>query len=394
MARILLVWELGYGVGYAGRMIHLARSFKAQGHECHIMLLDLVATEPMYRGLGFAMYQTPVLKGKMDPDKPVFMPGGFADILGVDRFAEPELNAGLMGVYHSMLDRIKPDLVLGEYAPMAAISCYQRVPFVHVGNGYLVPPMHEPTFPRFRTNVPEYRTQEQLYQGITRAQQLLGLPIAAHLTDYFRGAARFLYTYPFVDPYRQWRQDPFVGPLVAAPELKPLPAEPRLHVYLVNDHPNWRGIVEGIVMSGVKGTFVMSDAPADLAGKLTERGYQVVPRGVPLDQLVVHASIVLHHGGIDTLSATIAAGRTQILFPRYMEQVLNATCMEKEGVATFLDRAQVTAEKVAAMIKAAALDHQRQAVAWNLALRMREQFGITGSAQRIVTECEAILGQA
>ena len=140
MARILLVWELGNGLGYASRLRKIGRLLQSRGHDIGYVLYDLVSTAHLFAEEGAPVWQAPVIRGHVPPGRR-FVPGGFADILGCDRFAEPELTAWYCRAWETLFDSFGAELVVGEYVPMSALAAYGRLPYIWIGNGYLLPPM-------------------------------------------------------------------------------------------------------------------------------------------------------------------------------------------------------------------------------------------------------------
>lgn len=60
------------------------------------------------------------------------------------------------------------------------------------------------------------------------------------------------------------------------------------------------------------------------------------------------ADLVVHHGGSGTLTAALAAGVPQVVLPRGADQFVNADRMAAAGLATVLEPAAATPERIAA----------------------------------------------
>jgi rhamnosyltransferase subunit B len=66
----------------------------------------------------------------------------------------------------------------------------------------------------------------------------------------------------------------------------------------------------------------------------------------PFSELLKHASVFVHHGGIGTMSQGIAAGVPQLVMAMAHDQPDNADRLEKLGTGTGLGVRQFTAERV------------------------------------------------
>jgi len=65
-----------------------------------------------------------------------------------------------------------------------------------------------------------------------------------------------------------------------------------------------------------------------------------------IDYLLKHVSIVIHHGGIGTVSKLLAGGVLQLIMPGYIDQPFNASICEKLGVALSIPYANWSKDRV------------------------------------------------
>lgn len=73
---------------------------------------------------------------------------------------------------------------------------------------------------------------------------------------------------------------------------------------------------------------------------------------VPLSQLLPHAAVMVHHGGIGTSAQTLAAGIPHLVLPLSHDQPDNAARLLRLGVARTLKPHQVTSARLAAELSA------------------------------------------
>ncbi|PMW04007.1 hypothetical protein C1X40_34350, partial [Pseudomonas sp. GW456-11-11-14-TSB2] len=61
--------------------------------------------------------------------------------------AKPALLGPVVRAWSRMLDDVKPDIVLAEFAPSLRIAAYGRTPTIMVGSGWTIPPDASPIAP-------------------------------------------------------------------------------------------------------------------------------------------------------------------------------------------------------------------------------------------------------
>ena len=71
----------------------------------------------------------------------------------------------------------------------------------------------------------------------------------------------------------------------------------------------------------------------------------------PFSQLLPHAAVLVHHGGIGTTSQALAAGVAQLVMPMAHDQFDNAQRVRQLGVGDWLPRRRFTAARVAARLQ-------------------------------------------
>lgn len=97
--------------------------------------------------------------------------------------------------------------------------------------------------------------------------------------------------------------------------------------------------------------------PAIFLTRYPEQLPRFLPKGithfsyVPLSQLLPHASVLIHHGGIGTCSQALRAGTPQIIQPLAFDQFDNAARVEKLGVGRIIRKRRFKASNIAARLQ-------------------------------------------
>ncbi len=85
-----------------------------------------------------------------EPQAAQNLPGPSAtlnDMLSAAGLADGEAVGRILSAWDGIFDRFRPDLVVADYSPLAAMAARGRIPLVQVGNGFTVPPAEMPRFP-------------------------------------------------------------------------------------------------------------------------------------------------------------------------------------------------------------------------------------------------------
>ncbi|HVG81865.1 MAG TPA: nucleotide disphospho-sugar-binding domain-containing protein [Methylomirabilota bacterium] len=350
MARILLGWELGNGIGYARRLAAIADRLMEAGHEPVLALREPKALpDPTHPVL-----QAPLVVGRLRPGTRGFVPAGFTDLIAVNGFGSHDHLLELVAGWQAVLDEARPDLVIAEYAPVLVMAAWRRIATVLIGTPYLVPPAEGPWFPE-RPGIRPYANQRALLEVMRRAQAARGGPLPDRLTQPFSEAVRVVYGVPELDPWTRERRERLNGLWEPVAPAGP-PASTRLFAYLTPKAPAFPAAAEGLARAGVPGEAFIPGCPDRLAAVLGAGGVELLREPPALAEAVGRASLVFHHGGMDTAQTALALGRPQLILPRYLDQRLTGDALAALGVGILHMRASATAETVAQALRRLAGD--------------------------------------
>ncbi len=175
MAHIHFAWELGGGLGHAGRIKPLAIEALRRGHRVTISLRDLVHTHVMLSGIGAPRLQAPIFTHVVHgvPSPAV----NLAEILLTCGYLNAQALQGLFAGWRGLLGELKPDLVVGDYAPTAMLAARSLgLPSTGLGIGFYLPPPNQP--------MPSLRDWERPQPGrLASAEQQMLTAINTVLAD-------------------------------------------------------------------------------------------------------------------------------------------------------------------------------------------------------------------
>lgn len=333
---ILLGWELGGGFGHVKPLIALAAALADDGHFPVFALKDIVGTGPVTRDLPWPVLLAPNWSMGPAPDGKGYHAASFGDILALHGYASEAVLAPLLGGWDGLLDAVRPDLVVCEYAPSLALAAAGRVPVIDVGNGFCLPPIHLPEFPVVFPDRPRIFPEAGTLAVVRAVLKARGRPEPETLPAAFVGPVRCSATFPDLDPYRAIRREPCVGPLDPVPPVLPQPAGSRFFAYLAADSQSTEPALKLLASAGFAGEVFVRGGSDELKARLRATGLTVHDRPAAVGDALARCGVLIHPGGLSMAAAALAAGRPQLLLPIHGENLLNAVAVHRLGVAHYL----------------------------------------------------------
>lgn len=334
MARFLLAWELGDGLGHASRFRPLAQGLRAQSHEVDLMLREIVHARSVLGDLGLRLLQAPFWMHQTvgGPNPTVSL----TEILVGNGYLQPDHLDGLVHGWLATLDLIRPDVLVADYAPTATIAArIKGIPVATVGGGFYLPPDASP-LPPFRTWEPIEPGriaywEQRVTQTVNTVLARHGAPAVPCLSVIFRGDKPLLCCWPELDPYQRHAMptasghiDPGLGPTFlneggGAPQW-PEGDGPRVFAYVRSTH----GDLLALDQSGCRTLCYLPEVAAGRPAPLVSPSIRYAGRPVDLARALPQADLLISHAGESTLAQALLAGVPMLLLPTQAEQFLNA----------------------------------------------------------------------
>ncbi|MCE9522124.1 MAG: hypothetical protein K8S25_06795 [Alphaproteobacteria bacterium] len=330
---VLLAWELGEGLGHLPPLKAIARALKAEGVVPVFALRDAVQTRDALAEVDALILPAPFWP---TPTLAPLPSGTYADILISNGYSSADSIRALVRAWEQIIDLIKPDLIVCEHAPSAALSAFKRIPVAFVGNGFVVPPAESAEFPPYEPGKGEAQRQRPVLLALQEALGGLGRATPTTLCEPFRGNFRGIYSFPALDPYRHVRRETVLGPIEPVPDLTPLPAQRRLFAYSAADAALIGEITQALMEVGPQASAYFRGSLGARAAVIKSRGVQVFDTPPELPAVLPDASAVFSHGGTGFANAALAAGRPHILNPRHFEAHSTARALEELGAGICL----------------------------------------------------------
>lgn len=346
MARFLLAWEFGDGLGHASRFRPLAQSLRQRGHEVDLMLREIVHARSVLGDLGLRVLQAPFwMHQTVGGPNPTI---SLTEILVGNGYLQADHLDGLVQGWLAALDLIRPDVLVADYAPTATLAArIKGIPVATVGGGFYLPPDACP-LPPFRTWEPIEPGriaywEQRVTQTVNTVLARHGAPAVPRLSAIFRGDKPLLCCWPELDPYQRHDQrhtlpaassdvDTGLGPTFLneggeAPQW-PEGDGPCVFAYVRSTHADLIQLLQALDQSACRTLCYLPEVAAGRPAPLASPRIRYAGRPVDLAQALPQASLLISHAGEATLAQALLAGVPLLLLPTQAEQFLNA-----QGVA-------------------------------------------------------------
>lgn len=403
MARFLLAWELGGGLGHATPLAQLAQPLLAAGHEVQLVLRDLSVLAPAFGPLAthprLQAWQAPVWQLPLTGQPP---PATYAELLLHAGYLDATRLHGLAQAWRTLLQALQPDLLVADHAPTALLAS-RGLPMrrLLLGTGFFIPPQRQP-MPPFRewTPIAPHRVRAAEDHALATCNQLLAgwqqAPLGA-LHELLVADARCLLTWPALDAYAAARESEpgteYLGPLPGRDEgalpdwpaggfgrvlayLRPEPAATEAALSVLQAGP-WSTVAH---VPGLAGSLKQRHASAHLSFADTP---------VNMARMAAQADAVLCHAGAGTVHAALLRGVPLVMLPTQAEQLLTSRRVQSAGAGALLLEGEVAAQ-LPALLHAAVADGAMRQAARRLAQTAAAQPDATQAlAQRCIALAHA-----
>lgn len=399
MARFLLAWELGGGLGHLAPLTQLAQALLARGHTVDLVSKDLSLVHqvlgPWARSDAFHLWQAPV-PPPIAPGLPE--PVSHAEILLRAGFSDARGLSSRVRAWRQLFTACRPDLLLTDQAPTALLAARGRPLRAAVCNsGFFVPPPGEP-MPALRDwqVVPADRLRAVEAQALASCNEVLragGDDALPALSALFDTDEVFMLGWPELDHHadRRGAAPPrSCGALTRA--AAPGPAWPwpernglRVVAYLQRSYPAVEAVLQVLQAGSMDTVLHLAGVSAAQAAALGNARLRVEPQPVDLPAALAQADLLLTHGTGSAYDA-LALGVPVVMLPMQAEQLLFSRRVVATGVGVMVWPDEVTAGLTRA-VQAVGGSSGFRTAAQGLAARQPAAEGVLPA---IVERCEAL----
>lgn len=328
--RVLLAWELGVGYGHSMKLARVGSRLAAAGHQ-----VVAACTRPFF---ATPLHQAgiPVLVA------PETTPAGFRPVPASATLTDSLAQAGLLDEqamrralagWRAILDEVRPDLVVLDYAPMATLAARGRARTIQTGVGFCLPPQDLTAFPLLHTFAPPMAQDADMLDAVNRALAAEGSDGIDRVGALFQADDAFVCTFELLDPYADLRQRPADGPLMIEPMRERRPGASGIFAYLHMDVIARPGVMAALLVLGPMLEIYTPTAAPEVVAALRAVGARVHGAPQRMSTVLERSRLVLHQGNAGIAADALAAGVPQYTLCQHVEHYLNGEAIAAAGVA-------------------------------------------------------------
>ena len=369
MARFVLAWEHGGGLGHAMSLAQVARVLLARGHDVTLVWRNPGAAHhvlgPLLHHPRLRLRAAPTWPGQVIKPPLPHPVSTYADLLCLVGYLDPSSLTAHTSSWLDLLRTLQADVLVTDHAPGAllAAKAWPDLRTAQIGNGYFQPPRRTP-LPSFRfwdaTQV-DAAHEATVLAHCQAAQKACGITPLTRLSDLLNTHLDALLTWPELstyDPGLLTENHLFIGPLPStatalAPQWPPSPSAQRCLAYLKAGHPDTpttHAILRLLIDAGIPTLLVLSGGTDAEAALLAPHPHvRLVNQLVDMNLALQQADVVVCQGSSGTVLASLSAGRPLLMLPGHVEQWINSyrVCDLHAGIA--LQAAEIAEHGVAAL---------------------------------------------
>jgi rhamnosyltransferase subunit B len=392
MAHVLLGWELGGNQGHATALSSVAAALRKRGHRISYALqrVDAIARERLG---GAAVWPAPVTPRLLiNTSRPRSgHPQSMGDIMARLGFDDSALVEAMLKAWRQLLDAIRPDLVIADYAPFLLGAVRGRVPTIGAGTAFSTPPSVMERFPSL-TGDPAAYDEARVLEAINLAMGRNQLRRLERLPQIFEASREMGGSFAELDPYSEWRRDPLVAPMLrgSLPNLASGAGE-EVFVYTPEQVQAEAPLWDGLARSGLPVRVHPLNGSADLKRSLAAKGLKVEPDPVPFARIAERSRLLISHGGHGFVCSALLAGLPQVVCHFDLEKIIYARAITNLGLGGLVPMRQIEPEAFAASLMEVYRNDDLAARARAAAPAFRSRYG-KPKEESVADAVDALLG--
>lgn len=332
MAHVLIGWELGGNRGHAVTVLSVAKALRSSGHRVTIALqrIDALSREAAD---GFEIWQAPLSPRLLitAPRQNSVSAQSHGDTLAAIGMDDPQIVSAVLRGWSQILNSVKPDAVVADFAPFLLLSSRSTIPTVAIGTGFTLPPSTLPNFPSFTREpaLPEEATLDSINFALKKHGKA---PLSA-LPQVYCADEAVVGTFTEIDPYRNLSARALVSPMTPGPMPGEAKTRSEVFVYANSSVDRGAALWSALQKSRLPIRMFTPDLPTSYRNALHARGFAVEEKPLSFSAIASRSRILLSTGSHGFVCSGLLAGIPQVICPNDLEKALTAAAVGHLGVA-------------------------------------------------------------
>ena len=389
MKTVLFAWELGAGAGHLVNIRRLAQRLQRDD----IRLVAAVMSLEFIQLLDNVpeIHRMPAWP-KPRTDGPPSSATMTDNLVGAG-MNDASAVYDIVAAWERLFQGVKPSLVICDYAPGASLAARGRIPVMHIGGGYTLPPHDLERFPALHELSPVVNRDELTLSVVNDAVRRLGLRSLERLPQLFAGDGRLVYVLPLIDPYLSIRNPPADGPMIDYdPRGRDGDAQD-IFVYIAGDTEVRADLIAALRPVARHARIYAPRLSEQAQRELARDGARIMTSHVALAEALPRCRLVVHLGG-GGFANEFASRRCPATDPGHPCRTLSdrrGAGTTRASAACFKPptrRADLPQMRSSSMLHDEALHHR----AIEVANRLRAERPRMSAGERFDAECRRLLG--
>ncbi len=329
--RILLGWEFGGGFGHIVSLREIARQI-GESQSCEFLFALQKPQNALSAGLlGRSVIAAPVSRRSIGSKKPQSM-ATYGEFVSENLMIYEGAFAWCLAGWDKICRDFDPHLIIADYAPGLSLYARGRWPVLAIGNGYTLPPPEMADFPPVSSlNRPRSATEPEIIDRLNKALEKIGAWPIERLPQLNEADAYGLMTIPIFDPYRDQRQQPYLGVEIPGGMPSPQATSTGGIAYFHEDTQLHDNVLDGLVGANIDTAAYFGRPLRRLVKRF--KGSRVSLADVPfkLREDMPGKAVAVHKGGLGFTVAAVLAGVPQVLLYKHQEHQFTANAIVGAG---------------------------------------------------------------
>lgn len=324
--RILLVSELGAGLGHIAPLFAVAQSIATDKDNASRVEFTVASPDSVGIARSFPDIDHELINSPVSP--PVVHlkshTASYAEVLTTFGFSRPAHLRASMRAWDDLINLTKPDLIVADHSPSVCLAARGRIPVVQTGTGFTLPPAFLPQFPSLLRESAAPAVQKQTLLAINEILDERNSKPYERLPELLDTEYRAIFSLPHLDPYSGIRREDLLGTYHKGLVSSDPPREPRVFVYAGSGMRDLDAIVQSISDRDIEVEAYFGNADTVAARFLKNRGMKVHDQPPELSDVLARSSLVISQGGAGLSNAALIVGRPHIVYPNHAESGITA----------------------------------------------------------------------
>lgn len=351
--RVLLAWEQGAGFGHTTQLARLGRRLMAAGNDVVAAVRYPQLSAPLAEA-GIRVLQSPIWPPPVQrPEDSRPASATLCDSLGRAGLRDAASVRTALKGWRVILDTEQPDLMVCDYAPLAAPAAGGRCAIMQAGTAYCLPPSDLEAMPALHDFAPPMHHDRDLLANVNAALADEGTAPLERIGALFAGDDVFVRTFPLIDPYADLRKRQAEGPILGETIGPARPDARGIFAYLHPQVASRPDVMEALRTLGPELEIYVPDAEPGLIDPLRTAGARVHARPAAMAEVLARSRLVVHQGSAGIATEALLAGVPQVTLCVHGEHYVNGECLAAAGLShnlpLFDPRVRVAVETIRAM---------------------------------------------